>query len=416
MLEVGHVNGHEEDGEPENLTWVCRACNVEAGNTLRAAGFGRSTRQYNPSKSGGASSVGEWLQAVGAITPHIDRGHRGLVSDMPVSDAVATIRATPHSKRSQFAAELRSRRSQRRGNPGGTMKHNPEVDILYEAGEVAAEQRVRPEEALSQLVAVVPVQQEPEEVVAVFLEGYGERQNPAAFERCVKAVKAKGGAVSPYAVCSAAGKRNPLPIPGLYDISMLASVGDALRKKALGRRNAAKKRGFKGWLQSLGRSLRNPLDAASAMSEEFHGRPVDELIEVEETVHEHEYLAELGELVELRVKARDGGRVTLSKFEGALLCSNEEGTQLYIRGGDQGVDLAEFGISKPHDKEELGVCTQIKYHTVKDHLGDEGGDAVYYHKFAEDGGYYPTLIYSTRDKKLSFVGGSYTVRPEGITN
>ena len=35
------------------------------------------------------------------------------------------------------------------------------------------------------------------------------RGNPAKFDRCVKAVKAKGGAYDPYAVCTAAGTRNP---------------------------------------------------------------------------------------------------------------------------------------------------------------------------------------------------------------
>ena len=33
--------------------------------------------------------------------------------------------------------------------------------------------------------------------------------NPAKFDRCVKAVKAKGSAADPYAVCTAAGTRNP---------------------------------------------------------------------------------------------------------------------------------------------------------------------------------------------------------------
>ena len=118
VLEVGHVNGAEDDDSPDNLTWVCRPCNVLAGYTLRAAGMGRLTRQFNPTKGGGAANIGEWIQAVGAITPHIDRGDRGISSTMPVPEAVAMIRATPHNKRSQFAAQLRSRMGARaRYNP-----------------------------------------------------------------------------------------------------------------------------------------------------------------------------------------------------------------------------------------------------------------------------------------------------------
>ena len=119
-LMVGHLDGHEEHTEVQNLSWCCRSCNAMASNTLQNAGKGRLTRQYNPSKSGGATTVGEWMQAVGAITPKVDRGNRGLASDMPVSEAVRIIRATPHAKRSQFAAQLRKHASSRasaRWNP-----------------------------------------------------------------------------------------------------------------------------------------------------------------------------------------------------------------------------------------------------------------------------------------------------------
>jgi hypothetical protein len=35
-VEVGHINGHEEDDAPANLFWTYRSCNVLSGNTLRA--------------------------------------------------------------------------------------------------------------------------------------------------------------------------------------------------------------------------------------------------------------------------------------------------------------------------------------------------------------------------------------------
>lgn len=120
LIEVGHIDGHEEHNEPENLIWTCRPCNVVAANTMRKAGLGRPTRQYNP---GGAKTVGEWAQAVGAITPHKGRKYAGrnygLVSSMPVSEAVAIIRATPAAARSRFARELaKHKSSRRRSNPG----------------------------------------------------------------------------------------------------------------------------------------------------------------------------------------------------------------------------------------------------------------------------------------------------------
>lgn len=223
------------------------------------------------------------------------------------------------------------------------------------------------------------------------------QHNPGkgAFQRCVEAVSAKGSAYDPWAVCAAAGRKK-------YGTKKFAAMAKAGRKKKRGR---------------------NPADEAAQMSERFHGRPVTEVLDVEEEVHYHEHLAELGELERLKVKALDGGIVTLTGFDGALLCSNEEGSQLYIRGGDQAVDLAEFAVQKPyHDKEDLGEVVKIWYFTTKEHLGSEGGTASYHHEFGEEDRERgmrprrPRLEYSTRDQRLSFVGGAYTVEPEGIKN
>jgi hypothetical protein len=112
-VEVGHIDGHEENTEPENLIWTCRSCNVIAANVLRAAGLGRPTNQYNPSKSGGASTIGEWMQAVGGIVPQ-EYSYRNEAlrpaSTMSAADAVAMIRATPVNRRRDFAAQLRRHR------------------------------------------------------------------------------------------------------------------------------------------------------------------------------------------------------------------------------------------------------------------------------------------------------------------
>jgi hypothetical protein len=113
---VGHLNGRESDNTPDNLHWTCRSCNTLHANALKRARMGKRTAQFNPSKSGGASNVGEWMQAVGAIRPHkYPDKNAGLTSTMKVSDAVAMIRATPAHKRSEFASKLASSRSGRRG-------------------------------------------------------------------------------------------------------------------------------------------------------------------------------------------------------------------------------------------------------------------------------------------------------------
>lgn len=102
-VEVGHVNGHEEDSSPANLLWTCRGCNVRCGNTLRRAGLGRLTRQYNPTAEG-AENLGQWMNAVMSM--------KGGGGTMEVADAVAMIRATPSEDRSDFAHQIWGKRRQ----------------------------------------------------------------------------------------------------------------------------------------------------------------------------------------------------------------------------------------------------------------------------------------------------------------
>ena len=200
-----------------------------------------------------------------------------------------------------------------------------------------------------------------------------KKLNPAKFDRCVREVKAKGGAYDPYAVCTAAGARNKG------------------RKKA----------------------RRNPPAEAAEAYRDFHGRDSEETVRVEKEIHYHKHLASAGKLEKLDVIARDGAKVSLSGFKGALLCFNEKRTQLYVEGGDQAVDLQEFGIDpgEAHEMEVLGEVRAVEYFTTKDHLGSEGGTAIYRHKFEKP---YPELQYDVRNEQLIFSGGRYVILPEGI--
>ena len=96
-MEVGHVDGEERNTIPHNLFWTCRSCNVRCANSLRRAGIGRKTRQYNPQPEG-AKTLGQWLTAVQSM--------KGDSDSMPVDAAVAMIHATPPEARSRFAKEI----------------------------------------------------------------------------------------------------------------------------------------------------------------------------------------------------------------------------------------------------------------------------------------------------------------------
>ena len=208
-----------------------------------------------------------------------------------------------------------------------------------------------------------------------------------SFARCVSAVSKRGGASDPNAVCAASKQRTA---KGARELQRVAKAG---------KRKANKKRG-------------NPAQAATEAYEEFHGRQPDETIEVRKSVHFHRHLAGAGKLLKLEIAPERGGdHMTLQGFKGAVLAFNEAKNQLFIEGGDQAVDLKAFGIRQPHETETLGKAVAVEYHTTKDHLGSEGGTAIYVHKFEKP---QPHVIYSVRDEQLTFSGGGYDIKAEGI--
>jgi hypothetical protein len=169
---------------------------------------------------------------------------------------------------------------------------------------------------------------------------------------------------------------------------------------------------------------RNPAAASAEVFEEFHGFAPSETITVTKKIHYHKHLAAAGALTHLDVWGIDGAGHKISGFKGAFLAFNEKKNQLFVEGGDQRIDLADFGIDPPHELETLGRLTDIGYQTNKTHLGDEGGEAVYVHKFRatnRNGKHvivkiarYPDLIYDVRNEQLLFSGGSYEILREGI--
>jgi hypothetical protein len=176
--------------------------------------------------------------------------------------------------------------------------------------------------------------------------------------------------------------------------------------------------------------FRNPAvedgeQAAADAYEDFHGRPAEQVDEFITYHTKPDYTAEIGELVSMWIRIPPGRvkgarLVELDNFAGARLTRHPTAIQLYIEDGDQSIDLAEFGLTgEPHETEYLGECVEVSYHTVKDHLGNEGGDAVYYHRFGkvERTGKkteFPRVTYHVPDEHLEFAGGRYSIPKEGI--
>jgi len=119
-VEVAHLNGHEEDGAPENLAWQCRSCNVRCANALRAAGLGRLTRQFNPAEAD------EWLiqraraSATGAGIHRVEQ----LIGGYRMYAAVLRRKPEDRETERQFrkAEAMLRAASARRANPSGGAK------------------------------------------------------------------------------------------------------------------------------------------------------------------------------------------------------------------------------------------------------------------------------------------------------
>ena len=95
---VDHRDGDEWNDSPENLRWLCKACNTRLGIAAARAGQGRRTRQYNPRRNPGAENLAQYVQAA--------LEHRRGEHDA----GGKIIHETPKAKRREFAEEIWRRR------------------------------------------------------------------------------------------------------------------------------------------------------------------------------------------------------------------------------------------------------------------------------------------------------------------
>jgi len=228
-----------------------------------------------------------------------------------------------------------------------------------------------------------------------------------------------------------------------------------MAKKAIKAKSKKSAAGVRSRKNSGVARRRNGIESAELAYQEFHGRPSERRLKIVTPIHSHTVLWGLGECEKLVIVSAKGNyRVTVKDFADdngpAVLSSNERRNQLFLEGGDQGVNLEDFGIDPEtaHESEVLGTLHRAYYYTIKDHLRPEdGGEAIYNHKF---GGRRmvrnpgrrgkrkhlsfsgrrqavrvngapkfvksspPTVIYDTVNRLISFAGGGYTIPDEGI--
>ena len=206
------------------------------------------------------------------------------------------------------------------------------------------------------------------------------------FKACVRTMRRRPGVRSPKGLCATLGRRKY----GAAGMARLASKG---RRR---------------------RNQEDPeVEAAARLSEKFHGRPASKIRTVETLEYTPDTLADLGGLTELHVATPQGGRL-LPFGHGVRLACTPDGQQLYIVGGDQELDLEALGLLDRANV-EVGELARVVYDTRK---GFHNFERTHYvHDMGEGrGGRRPTLGYDALNHQLFIVGGTYSVRPEGITN
>lgn len=95
-LMPGHIDGHEENNEPWNISPTCRSCNSSVGANFARAGIGRRTRQFNPTQP--IRTASEYRRVIDVFSGSGDLDE--------LRAAIAKLQATSHAQRNRLSREL----------------------------------------------------------------------------------------------------------------------------------------------------------------------------------------------------------------------------------------------------------------------------------------------------------------------
>lgn len=110
-LQVDHLDGFEENGEPENLAILCRRCNQLKSAVYKKAGLGRRTVQYNPGLFSRLFGSRETYRVHGAAHPESKRAR------------AAEAREQRERDRAERREELELKRAEKAAAPKAIGRH-----------------------------------------------------------------------------------------------------------------------------------------------------------------------------------------------------------------------------------------------------------------------------------------------------
>jgi len=243
-------------------------------------------------------------------------------------------------------------RASKKNGPFSFLTEKRETYRRDVAGERADRQRARKHDTAQEKIRQKEMERDQADIQAGFAYNTGARHKQEGKKPKPEQAVLTGGSILPLAKKRAIARReymkgyrqNPAVSGAQYRLAQSVLSGSNLetgmsRKVAqeiVDRTPAGKRREF---------SRRNPEEAAAELSEAWHGRPAKSATDILETVHYHGVLTELGQLQELKVMVTSRKAQAIRFDEETMLCSSENGKQLYIVGGDQSLDLEALGIS-----------------------------------------------------------------------
>ena len=163
------------------------------------------------------------------------------------------------------------------------------------------------------------------------------------------------------------------------------------------------------------RSNPSDQDQAVRLFEDFSGRQASKIIQKQESAAMRMDYAYMGDLEYLIAKTPDGDEVEFGFYgEGVKVAGAPTRTQIYLIGGRQNLDGELDATALQKDFVDVGDCLEIQYVARKVHIAPE--PTSYFHKFGEDTGERPRLMYDKLKKRIFFIGGAYKITDRGIEN
>lgn len=207
----------------------------------------------------------------------------------------------------------------------------------------------------------------------------------------------------------------------------VATVTEAWVRRAVSAEVAvAAKKAAPGEVLVTARSVLSPLRRpnqgdAQRVNEEFHGRPLREILEIQEKHVKAGDYAALGDLVGLWLEPVSGETspyqwpkptILFAKADKVKLATDAQGRQLFLIGGDQRLPvdyLQDAGLDTDKRFVPLGVAYGVSYATEKSF--DNFETSEYTHELGEQTGMRPTAYYDQETERILLVGGAYRIAP-----